>query len=201
MLLTIFVPWAASTAAAIVAPHSAVVGDRSQAEDGFVVCHYEGGIYRQSGLEKFYMRLCHAAGRLTARYPTSAMCGFVTTEIVPVGIFDARRQVVTEIINSEALEAWSGEPVLEIQGAALPPGEVAWNEATALAQGPAIRTLGPIAMTSNNLWFRTQAGQVIAFETKARKAFVFNYDDPGLPARLEQERVELSQIDRRLIFG
>lgn len=78
--------------------------------DGEPLCpaYYEGGIYQTDmGFEE---KLTHAAGRLTARYPTSALSGFRPGDVrlVAIGAYDRalRHWVVSDYIDPEALTSW-----------------------------------------------------------------------------------------------
>lgn len=194
--LTVYVPRPGSQAAALLAPRSAVVGDGGQASDGHVVCHFEGRIYNQAGMERFYDRLCHAGDRLGARYPTRAMSSFAVHDLVPVARFDARRQVVTEVIDAAALADWCGETADDVVGVRLPSGKATWQAAAPLGQPPS-RRLGRHSDGSGHWWFRTQAGQVIEFVSADNGANVYDFGDPAISGLL----ADLSDVEHRLVFG
>lgn len=69
-----------------ISPGSGVVGTK---RDGGLLLHFEGNQYGASNLHNWRERTLSAAGRMFARYPTTAMrfvpAEQVTTDLIPVG--------------------------------------------------------------------------------------------------------------------
>lgn len=201
MRLTIYVPRPGSQVAAHLVPGSAVVGDPARAVEGILTCWYEGNVgNRASNLRDYYSKLCCAAGRLATSYPTSAAEGFRLADLVPVGTFDADRDVVIGITDEAALRAWSGEGAEQVTGKRLPPGPASWPEAAKVSQPPHSRAIGRQDPDSPaGMWFRSQAGQLVRFAPDRKGAEVFEHDDPRLPAMLAP--LSLDHVSHRLVFG
>lgn len=182
MRVTIYVPRPGSGAASHLLPGSAVVADPTREADGMLTCWYEGNVgNRAINLRDFYSRLCCAAGRLVSSYPTTALSGFPVTDLIPVGVFDADRNVVLEIFAPETLVAWCGEGVGDVTGMRLPPGAAAWADAARVTQPPHSSLIGRQDPSSaTGLWFRTQAGQIVRFIKASGEAEVFDHNDPRL---------------------
>ena len=198
MQVTIYIPKPNSAASRHILPGSAVVGQPAPSADGMVLCYFEGAQYGQSGMRAFADRLMYAAGRWRDRYPTVAMGGFSSEDLTEVGTYDADRFIVTAISDAAALTAWSGEPLDAIIGVRVPTGDVAVSNVAPLVQpdagGQQIAQDGRAAI----YWFRTRAGQVIAFDGLRRSATAYEHDDPALEAALDGI---LPDAKRRLVFG
>lgn len=169
MKLNILIPLAGSFAAKVIAPKSAIVADPAASGDR-LICHYEGNLYGAENLQNFYERICSAAGRLTASYPTAAMGEFEASDFMLVAEFDTTIQVVTAVHDVRALEAWTGEPAANTTGIALPIGDAEWDVAAQAA-------VGARNLEGEQTRFRTRAGQIIDFDMASRRARVF----PGVP--------------------
>ncbi|WP_262030578.1 hypothetical protein [Microvirga sp. Mcv34] len=120
MILNVYTPKPESSAASLVLPGSAIVGEAEQ--DGRILCYYEGNAIGSNDLESFYERLRRAAGRLVTKYPTTAMAAFPADELECVATFDAEREYLPSIKDYRTLERWAQEPALIIQGPDLPEG-------------------------------------------------------------------------------
>jgi hypothetical protein len=120
MILNVYTPKPGSSAASLVLAGSAIVGEGEQ--DGRILCYYEGNAIGSKDLESFYERVRRAAGRLTTKYPTTAMAAFSADELECVATFDADREYLPSIKDYRTLERWAQEPALIIQGPDLPEG-------------------------------------------------------------------------------
>ena len=95
-MLVVYVPRPDSNAAQVIAPGSAVVGRpdavREVVVDGvrtkMVEVYFEGNLYGASNLVTMGQRLAQAAGRLVARYPTTARGWFDEGDLVVVGGYE-----------------------------------------------------------------------------------------------------------------
>lgn len=87
-------------------PRSGIVSTRP-ARDGRIVVDYEGGIYRQSGMDVFANRVFHAWDRQVADYPTTARMCPPVDHLVRVGTFDTVDGVIV-VEDHDALAAWLG---------------------------------------------------------------------------------------------
>jgi hypothetical protein len=120
MILNVYVPKSGSSAASLVLPGSAIVGEAEQ--DGRILCYYEGNAIGSKELESYYERIRRAAGRLVTKYLTTAMAAFPTDELECVATYDAEREYLPSIKDYRTLERWAQEPALIIQGPDLPEG-------------------------------------------------------------------------------
>jgi len=105
--------------------HSAMVA-RSDAAgkplltEGRVRFAFEGNIYNAVNLKRFAERCQCAAGRLRGRYPSISYGSARVEELTPVARMDLDRMVITEVIDKDLMEAWSGEPIESICPARVP---------------------------------------------------------------------------------
>lgn len=79
--------------------------------DGKVLFSFEGNAIDAVNLHRFYERCIAAGGRLASRAPSIAYGSARPEELRPVARFDLARYVFVEILDEDALEAWSGEAV------------------------------------------------------------------------------------------
>jgi hypothetical protein len=120
MILNVYVPKPGSSAASLILPGSAIVGEAEQ--DGRILCYYEGNAIGSKNLESYYERIRRAAGRLVTKYLTTAMAAFPADELECVATYDAEREYLPSIKDYRTLERWAQEPALIIQGPDLPEG-------------------------------------------------------------------------------
>lgn len=105
--------------------HSALVA-RSDAAgnplvtEGRVRFAFEGNVYNAVNLKRFAERCQCAAGRLRGRYPSISYGSARVEELTPVASMDLDRMVITEVIDKDLLEVWSGEPIESICPARVP---------------------------------------------------------------------------------
>ena len=107
--LEVYLP-ADQRATAIIAEHSAVVG-LPVPDSNWTLVYYEGWIngamqYADRDTRgKWEAGLLHAAGRMTAQYPTIAQAHLPHETLLKVGTYDPRTHEVT-ITNEEAVRSW-----------------------------------------------------------------------------------------------
>ncbi|PZR95165.1 MAG: hypothetical protein DI537_05115 [Stutzerimonas stutzeri] len=140
------------------APKSAIVAEEAASSPVF---HYEGNVYNSVNLQRYVDRLTSAAGRLSANYPTSAMAAFNRAELVPVGTFNAEFNCITELVDADALERWSGENRLAFAGETLPTGYAPLSD----QHERALQTARFLGRNSREFAYRTLAGQLVIIST------------------------------------
>jgi len=110
--ITIYVPAPGDPATAAIAKGSAIIGQPSP--DGVEVkVYYEGATFGQTEMETLVDRARHAASRMLASYPTSAMRIVPKEALVAVGVFDRGRILLTDAGAEQALADWLGVPRLD----------------------------------------------------------------------------------------
>ena len=105
MQLAIFCPKPDSILAKTLKAGSAIVGDADAVTDGRLRVYYEGNLYNAENMRYFSQRLLHAAGRLTANYPTVAQAYIPLDELYEVGVYDTDTKTAL-ISKPESLRAW-----------------------------------------------------------------------------------------------
>jgi len=111
---SIFLPVEGSPIRATVLPGAALVGIWREADDGERVLQidYEANAHGSKASARFAQRCMHAAGRLTADYPTSSRILLssdrVASELIEVGVYDeGERLVFLEGLHERAaVAAW-----------------------------------------------------------------------------------------------
>jgi hypothetical protein len=187
--LTIYVPAPDSTVARVIRPCSAIVGENLGSDQ--VMCYFEGGL---AGLDACYAsRLKHAAGRLVTQYPTIARAIFDRRELVEVGTMDGERYTVTEVTDEDRLTAWAQEGIAGIVGERLPEGSVRWAAAAELCNSASARPIGH-KRTPQELWYKTQAGQIISFNLTNNAARVWSYDEPHLARKFTEIGLPVQEL-------
>jgi hypothetical protein len=93
-IVTVYVPGqdAGHPAVRNIAQGSAIVGEI--VETGDVLVHFEGNLHGAGGLERYANRVRLAWSRASREYPTRARAIVPPDELVPVGEYDSREQVV-----------------------------------------------------------------------------------------------------------
>lgn len=106
---TVFVPVAGSLAEKMLARGSGIVAAEPLApepgQNHRVVVYFEGDVYEIG--QSFPFKVMNAAGRLSTRYPTSALAEFERKDLTEVATYHAAENRI-DITDATALEAWAG---------------------------------------------------------------------------------------------
>lgn len=109
MLADIYIPVAGSYAENAIAPGSGIVGYVDPDFPDTITVYFEGNLYGASNLNTWEARLHQAAGRMQARYPTTAKALLPPTDLVHVGEYDTetgRCMIAPE--HRSKVDAWVG---------------------------------------------------------------------------------------------
>lgn len=108
VIYTVYVPASAVPALSHIADGSGIVGELQ--EDGSVLLDFEGNTVGSPSLNRYANRVLQAAARQERRYPTRARMLAVPDDLVAIGEFDAREQVVrlTGEDSAARLATWLG---------------------------------------------------------------------------------------------
>jgi hypothetical protein len=160
-----------------------------------VVCYCEGDLYKFDQLDRYFERLKVVASDCMRQVWNAATVQVPIEDVIEVGTYDASRFVIHDIMHSDLLEAWSGEPIEGIAGVRLPIGPT---------------TLGAVTAATNNCpilnehscdgsyWVKTQAGQVVQVFLQTARATVFEHSDPALKGLLCGL---ISRHDAKFLYG
>jgi hypothetical protein len=91
-LTKVYVPDATALSMARVAPASGVVAEPHPS--GRLLAHYEGNLHGAHNMTTWADRVSHAAGRMRASYPTTALALVKHEDLVEVGSYDDQRGCV-----------------------------------------------------------------------------------------------------------
>lgn len=93
---TIYIPVSGGRADLMIAPGSGIVGIDSP-ESEYLIVYYEGSVLGAANMVHFEDRIRNAAGRLFTRYPTTALHGYLRSEVpsnfVAVGSINEAYQI------------------------------------------------------------------------------------------------------------
>lgn len=188
MKIAIYVPVPGTEAASVIAPGSAIVAD-ADAAGGKVDAWFEGNLNKYANVKGFHDKLKIAAGRLVQTYPTKARREFDASDLRQVATYHYPLLAVRDVTDPEALAQWAGEPIGAIVGERLPSGAADWNVAAKVAEGASPVAHGQI---EGVLPFRSVAGQILLFDTRAKTVEVLADDDP----RVSMFAVEIEEPSR-----
>jgi len=80
-------------------------------DEGYVFFAFEGNLNGAVNLDKYYEKCLCAADRLKYSYPSIAYGRARIEDVTVVACYDMDRLVFNQVLNREALEAWSGENI------------------------------------------------------------------------------------------
>jgi hypothetical protein len=106
-MLNVYLPREGSHLGSLVDRGSALVAD-DLGQDRLVV-YFEGNRYGAVNLQRWADRVECAAGRLTAKYPTSALCAAERDDIQLLGLFDGGAVQLDDPDDRSAIARWCGE--------------------------------------------------------------------------------------------
>lgn len=179
MQLHVYVPLPGSAATADIAAGSAIVSAEPPTPGANIPCHFEGNLNGAANIRNYADKLAHAAGRLTANYPTRARRAIPSDELALVATYDARRLHVIAVVDKDRLEAWSGDAVTAVAGTRLDAGPAEWETAAQMAINS--RQISRRGEMEHHACI-TRAGQVLVFDMLERTAEVLAEDDPRIDA-------------------
>lgn len=106
-VLNVYVPAHDSPLRKTIAARSGIVGRLAATgpEAQRILIDYEGNLYGSQSLERYEMRLLHAAGRHVTLYPTVARMMVRPDEMIEVGTYDDADHQLT-VTNPTELEEW-----------------------------------------------------------------------------------------------
>lgn len=177
MPFKIHVPARPGVLGGTIMPGSAIVSDGT-VRDGRVLVHFEGNAHGASNLLEFHERMVSAAGRLARSYPTTATGLLRADDLHDVALVDPDRLVVTDVLEPEILEAWSGEKVAAISGSRMKPGRH-----VEMADGEFLNQLAHLGHDGEGWLYRSRAGQIVA-ANGIGGIMVYDHDDQEIVARL-----------------
>jgi hypothetical protein len=177
-MLSILVPVKGSSIELSVLPKSAIVCRTESLGRELAICYYEGNLFESDSLSDFRSRLDCAAGRLIDTYPTVAMMGVSSRDVIEVGTYDEVRRFPSSITNEAAILAWSGEAPVDIIGE-VAPKDLGWYEAVRIATAPHSKVIGQFGQYPAG-WVLTAARQVLKFNHDTKKVSVYQVGDPEL---------------------
>lgn len=88
---------------------SAMVTQLVPDAQGYVIVHFESNRYGASNLDRFVEKLCSAASRHAARYPTIAKQAFHKDDLKVVGTFNLTGRRITAVSDPASLKEWAGD--------------------------------------------------------------------------------------------
>jgi hypothetical protein len=180
MIAVILVPKKGTPAHQNILPGSAIVSKRLLRENllhPFISCWYEGNKYKAENLNQFHERLTCASGRMTRRYPTTALQAHPHEDLTAVALFDTIRYVVVEVMDEKLLTDWSGEPIEMIVGRRIEK-DTGWQTFCEIIhfQG---RPLSP-----HGSRYKTRTGQIVFVDPENKSFSVMEHSDPRLETLL-----------------
>jgi hypothetical protein len=181
---TIYVPVVGGEADKKVPPRSAIVGFPAPNKPEVILAYFDGVAAAGAAVPgSYYGRLVAAASRMVKGEASAMRAPLPAAALTKVGTFDAQRMAVAEISDASHLTLWAAEPLEAIIGRQLPHGVATGDAVAKLIEPPNAREL---RKTKSEIWYRTQAGQIIRLDPIHKTARVFDRSDLSLPRLLKE---------------
>jgi len=190
--LPVYVPKPSTSIGRHVLARSAIIGKAEPDESGYVTVYFEGNAIGASNLGYYYARLGTAAGRAKDSYPTVAVMRVNEDDLVRVAEFDPVRKVFTAVSDPVSLERWASEPIDDVVGVKLQPGEYKVEGNSAI-----LTQIAELGSGSQGRLYRTWGGQIISSSGNGMFT-VHEHDDPEIVDTLSRV---LAHDERRLAYA
>ncbi len=166
-------------------------GKPAISDDGKILFAFEGNANGAENLNRYYEKCLHAAGRLAQRYPSMSY-GYANPEdLTVVARYDMLRFVFTEILDQEAMEAWSQEEISSY----MPPADMQTPTSDPEVTGPLCNLpMRPIISGTGGVYAWTMVdGTVLTMATPEKALTAWRAGDEGLKEVLERGGMDFSE--------